>query len=96
MHTEGMGPLERARLTSSAYSGPVGSYINGVIELWLLVAPRSNPAMLEMFRDRDAPPLRPLVPWAGEFAGKYLTASTQVLAATGDARLRTWLESFVP
>ena len=90
-----MAPLESARFTRSAFLGPVGSYIEGVIDQWLLVAPRANPAMLEMFRDRDNPPLRPLVPWAGEFAGKYLTAATQVLAATGDERLRAWLGNFV-
>lgn len=64
-------------------------------EQWLLVAPRANPAMLEMFRDRDASPLRELVPWAGEFAGKYLTSAVLVLRLTGDPRLKTWLAEFV-
>ena len=50
--------------------------------------------MLEMFRDRDAPPLREMVPWAGEFAGKYLTAAVQVLRLTGDERLADWLYEF--
>jgi hypothetical protein len=51
--------------------------------------------MLEVFRDRDSPPLRSMVPWAGEFAGKYLTSAATVLAATGDERLRAGLREFV-
>jgi DUF1680 family protein len=75
-------------------SGVLGDYVSGIIERWLLVAPLANPAMLEMFRDRDSPPLRDMVPWAGEFAGKYLTSAVQVLCLTGDARLRAWLGEF--
>ena len=50
--------------------GFFGNYIDGITDQWLLVAPKANPGMLEMFRDRDASPLRDMVPWAGEFAGK--------------------------
>jgi len=78
-----------------ALGGLVGSYVEGVTEQWLLVAPLANPGMLEMFRDRDASPLREQVPWAGEFAGKYLTAAAQVLRLTGDARLKSFLKQFV-
>jgi DUF1680 family protein len=69
--------------------------VSGVIGQWLLVAPLANPAMLEMFRDRDHAPLRDQVPWAGEFAGKYLTSAVQVMRLTGDRRLRAWLGEFV-
>ncbi|HCQ02469.1 MAG TPA: hypothetical protein DIT99_18100, partial [Candidatus Latescibacteria bacterium] len=64
--------------------GPLGDYLQGVTEQWLLVAPKANPGMLEMFRDRDASPLRQMVPWAGEFAGKYLTGAVQIMRVTGD------------
>jgi uncharacterized protein len=76
-------------------SGYLREYIDRITDQWLLVAPMANPAMLEMFRDRDASPLRDLLPWSGEFAGKYLTASTQVLRLTNDERLKTWLHHFV-
>lgn len=77
------------------FGGPVGDYLHGVIEQWLLVAPRANPGMIEMFRDRDAAPMRQMVPWAGEFAGKYLTGAVQVLRTTGDPALKVWLKKFV-
>jgi len=76
--------------------GFVGEYVKNLTDHWLLLAPRANPAMLEMFRDRDASPLRHMQPWSGEFAGKYLLGAVQVLRVTGDPRLRAHLEEFVP
>ena len=72
--------------------GYLGAYIKNVTSQWLLQAPDANPAMLEIFRDRDLPPYRDLVPWAGEFAGKYLTGAVQVLRLTGQplAGEHTW------
>ena len=51
--------------------------------------------MLAMFRDRDRRPYRDLLPWSGEFAGKYLTGATGVLRLTGDPELKRDLERFV-
>jgi DUF1680 family protein len=87
--------FSRIPKTGMRFDGPVGRYLDGVIAQWLLVAPKSNPGMLEMFRDRDTSPLRQMVPWAGEFAGKYLTGAVQVLRATGNPALRAWLREFV-
>jgi uncharacterized protein len=75
--------------------GTMGDYIRGITDQWLLIAPKANPAMLEMFRDRDASPTRHMVPWAGEFAGKYLTGAVQVLRVTGDPKLKAWLKEFI-
>ena len=86
---------ERIARAKYDLEGWLASYLENVTEQWLLVAPKANPAMLEMFRDRDSPPYRELVPWAGEFAGKYLTSAVQVLRVTGDLRLRAFLEDFV-
>ncbi|RPJ52403.1 MAG: hypothetical protein EHM21_00240 [Chloroflexi bacterium] len=85
---------------SSAYpklqiGGPVGRYLDAVTEQWLLVAPLANPAMLEMFAGRDSGPYRNLLPWSGEFAGKYLTAAVQVYRVTRDPRLLEFLKGFV-
>lgn len=62
---------------------------------WLLTAPSSNPSMLQIFRDRDREPYRDLVPWAGEFAGKYLLSGVQALRLTQDTLLFRSLQSFV-
>ena len=49
-------------------AGPLGAYLESVTRQWLLVAPAANPALLDMFADRDRKPYRDQVPWAGEFA----------------------------
>jgi DUF1680 family protein len=95
---EGMARPPRCnRIPGSRFriGGSVGEYLSGVTEQWLKVAPFSNPAMLEMFRDRDRLPLRDLVPWAGEFAGKYLVSAVQVSRVTGDGSLKVFIEDFV-
>lgn len=86
-----------ARIPNTALDirGPVQRYLNAVSEQWLKPAPFSNPAMLEMFRDRDRRPLREMVPWAGEFAGKYLTSAIQVWRVTRDPSLKSAIADFV-
>ena len=86
----------RAVATKFELSAPIKSYVAAVTDHWLKVAPYSNPAMLEMFRDRDRLPLRHMEPWAGEFAGKHLTAAVQVYRVSGDPQLRKFIEWFVP
>ena len=39
--------------------------------------------------------MRDMVPWAGEFAGKYLTGAVQVLRLTGNVELKAVLADFV-
>ncbi|MBD3243579.1 MAG: hypothetical protein GF331_23520 [Chitinivibrionales bacterium] len=92
MKTPVCKPIPRADMR---FDGTVGSYLENVIEQWLLVAPKANPALLEMLRDRDLSPLRRLVPWAAEFPGKYLIGAVEVLRATGNPRLKAWLREYV-
>lgn len=87
--------LDRAADASLELSGPVRRRIDAVVENWLLRAPDLNPGMLRMFAERDTPPHRNWLPWSGEFAGKYLTAATQVLRVTHDRRLAEYLQAFV-
>jgi DUF1680 family protein len=84
-------------MAGTAYDlrGPVAAYVRAVSDRWLKVVPEADPAILEMFRDRDRQPPRSLLPWSGEFAGKYLTCATQVYRLTGDRDLRAVLEGFV-
>jgi DUF1680 family protein len=95
MPTAMLPACERATDARFEISGPLGAYLRGVSDQWLRIAPDANPAMLEMFRDRDRLPYRNMVPWAGEFAGKYLTGATQTLRVTGDPALRRYLAAFV-
>src|SRR5262245_292099 len=74
--------------------GPVRDYVDAVTRQWLLKMPEANPAVLEMFADRDKKPPRSLLPWSGEFAGKYLTGAVQVLRLTGDKELKESLAKF--
>lgn len=85
----------RAPKTRLQIGGFTGDYLKAITQQWLLVAPKANPGMLEMFRDRDRSPLREMVPWAGEFSGKYLTGAVQVLRTTSDPALKAWLQEFV-
>jgi DUF1680 family protein len=87
--------LERPAGTEYRWRGPLGERIEANVRNWLLTAPQANPAMLQMFRDRDRTPRRDLVPWAGEFAGKYLISAVQALRLTRDPRLETHLRGFV-
>ena len=77
------------------FHGPVGERVDANIENWLLRAPQSNPGMIEMFRVRDRKPVPQLVPWAGEFVGKYLISAVQALRMSDDPRLRQQVSNVV-
>ena len=77
------------------FEGYASEYLSNVTAQWLLPAPAANPAMLDIFRDRDRLPYRDMMPWAGEFAGKYLTSAVQVLRLTREKGLREHLRRFV-
>lgn len=79
-------PLPNARFH---FDGKVGNRIQNNVDHWLLPAPTANPGMLEMFRVRDRQPKPELVPWAGEFVGKYLISAIQALRMTERPELRT-------
>jgi DUF1680 family protein len=87
--------FRRATDARFTFSGWLGERIHANEENWLLVAPEANPAMLQIFRDRDRLPVRDLVPWAGEFAGKYLTSGGQCYRLTRNDELRDYLAWFV-
>ncbi len=77
------------------FTGPVGERIHANLDHWLLRAPQANPGMLEMFRVRDRQPVPQLVPWAGEFVGKYLISAVQALRMCDDPRLRQQVSNVV-
>jgi uncharacterized protein len=87
--------LEKLPAATYDFGAAVDSRIKANKNHWLLTAPLANPAMLHIFRDRDRTPLRDLVPWAGEFAGKYLTSAVLSLRMTTDVTLSPFLKQFV-
>jgi len=87
--------LQTAAGLSCEFEGYLRKRIDNCIQRYFLVTPESSPAILQVMRDRDKLPVRdPLVPWAGEFAGKFLTGAELVWRATRDAELRTATNEF--
>ena len=85
----------RPQQVSYHFDGYIKDYLDGITENWLKTAPDRNPAIFEMFADRQKEPPRDLLPWSGEFAGKYLTGAVQILRLTGDNDLKNYLANFV-
>lgn len=79
--------FERVEPLAMDWSGIPGERIAACLQQWWLPVPAANPAMLRIFRDRDRRPPRDLVPWAGEFAGKYLTSAVLGWLLTRDGQL---------
>jgi uncharacterized protein len=77
--------------------GETGKRLDAVIDNWLLTTPDANPGILEMFRlrDRKSPyegqtpweGFLGLMPWAGEFVGKYLVSAVEARRMTANPAL---------
>lgn len=75
--------------------GEIGRLASNVSKNWLIGLRETNPAILDMFRERDKKPYRELLPWSGEFAGKYITGAYYVYKLTGDAELYAYIRRFI-
>jgi DUF1680 family protein len=82
--------------------GWVGERVRANETNWLIPLPSINPGIVEMFAARNnltavnlAGDNRSPVPWAGEFAGKYLIGVVQSLRLTGNAELEGVARQFV-
>jgi hypothetical protein len=91
-HRTSLDPIPSARFR---FGGELGRRIDANVEQWLVPAPASNPGMIQMFKARDQIPPPQIVPWAGEFAGKYLISAVQALRMSDEPRLQATLDSFV-
>lgn len=73
----------------------VGTLIDNIIDNWLVGIRQSNPAILDMLKYPDKKPSRRLLPWSGEFAGKYVTCSALLYCLTKNEKLYTYLKAFI-
>lgn len=88
--------LESSRNAEFDLGGYLRERITNAIDEYLISTPTTSPAILQVLRDRDKTPVRdPLVPWAGEFAGKYLTAAELTWRLTRDENLKKVIDQFV-
>jgi len=84
-------PMEMPTSAHFHFGGPLGDRVQANLDNWLLRAPLANLGMVEMFRRRDRKPVPELVPWAGEFVGKYLISAVQACRMTDDPRLEPFV-----
>ncbi|MCR5262535.1 MAG: glycoside hydrolase family 127 protein [Clostridiales bacterium] len=86
-------------MTTSSYriSGgdPIGRLARSITDNWLLGLRRTNPAIIDIFRERDKKPYRDLLPWSGEFAGKYITGAYYIYKLTNDGRIPGEIAAFI-
>ncbi len=87
-----MNPVKYRNIT---LTGETGKLLNNICNRWLIGIAETNPAILTMLRDRDLRPYRDLLPWSGEFAGKYLTGAYYVYRLTGSRELYDYVNGFI-
>ncbi|MCX6090024.1 MAG: glycoside hydrolase family 127 protein [Candidatus Atribacteria bacterium] len=80
--------LEPIKNTKYEFSDYLGLRLENNLHHWILTAPYSNPAMIEMLRDRDKKPPRELNPWDGEYPGKYLISAVLCWRISPNPELR--------
>lgn len=62
---------------------------------WLIGLAERNPAMCKMLCDREKAPWLGLLPWSGEFSGKYITGAYYIYRLTGDEKLKDYICRFI-
>lgn len=81
--------------TQVRFGGILGERLKANLDNWLLIAPLANPAMSDMFLRHDREPRNRLVPWYGEFPGKYITSAAAAYACESDSRLEKVVENLI-
>ena len=75
--------------------GVTGALLRSITDNWLIGMRENNPAIIDMFADREKEPYRDLLPWSGEFAGKYITGAWYVYRLTRDRKLLEYVAAFM-
>lgn len=68
-------------------NGVMGERFDANMRNWLLTAPYENPGMIQMYFRRNQPH-QELVPWYGEFSGKYLTSAALCYEMEPNSKLK--------
>lgn len=87
--------MKTAQISQWELKNETGKLARNILRNWLLGIRESNPAILDMFRDRELVPYRDLLPWSGEFAGKYLTSAYYIYQLTKDQDLLAYVQGFI-
>ncbi|HEY5138035.1 MAG TPA: beta-L-arabinofuranosidase domain-containing protein, partial [Methylococcales bacterium] len=86
--------FDRSNDVTYQFSGYLNDYLEGVSG-WAKSAPERNQGMLDMLSDRERQPYRYLMPWGGEFVGKYLVGAAELYRLNKDPQLKKVIDSFV-
>ena len=87
--------MKSVRMKEIAFSGQSGKLAHNIIRNWLVGLRESNPAIIDMFAEREMKPARELLPWSGEFAGKYITGAYYIYRMTLDPDLYGEIKQFI-
>ena len=87
--------LDPAPRLTMKFDGPLGARLRANLENWELRIPDADPALTEMFSDREQSQSRNLLPWSGEFVGKYLNASILSYRILRDPRQKIMIDRVV-
>ena len=87
--------LKKPALRMVQFEGETGKLAQNIMENWLIGLRETNPAILDMFHERDLLPYRDLLPWSGEFAGKYITGAYYIYQMTREERLYRYILGFI-
>jgi len=75
--------------------GVVGERVAANTRNWLIRAPGADPGLLAMFELRDREPVPNIMPWAGEFVGKYLMSAVQAIRLDNDPTLHATVKAVI-
>ena len=87
--------MNKVKLDNIKLSGETGILAENIIDNWLVGLRETNPAILDMFYDRDVRPYRNMLPWSGEFAGKYITGAYYIYQLTYNKKLYDYILAFI-
>ena len=57
--------MESVKYKALKLTGETGKLAEKITDNWLMGIRESNPAIIDMFRDRDLLPYRDMLPWSG-------------------------------